>query len=280
MGHVGVCGSANMDVIAYVPRLPRPGETLRADELRYAPGGKGANQAVAAARLGASVSFHGARGADTFGEQIAGSLRDAGVDVAHLDHVEEPTGVALILVAAGGENQIAVVAGANAVVAAPRTAVADVWLTQAEIPVEAVRGTLERSRSSGATAIVNPSPAGHLPAELVAQFDIAIVNEAEFAALDRGGPPVVIVTRGERGVRILPGGQELGAFPAQPLDTTGAGDAFAGGVAAGLAEGLALLDAVRLGMAAAAVCVERPGCQPAMPTRAEAEQRMARSGGR
>ena len=270
-----MCGSANMDVIAYVPRLPGPGETLRARELRYAPGGKGANQAVAAARLGASVVFQGARGDDAFGAVLAASLRDAHVDDTHFHVVDEPTGVALILVAEGGENQIAVAPGANAAVRPPTAAGAAVWLTQAEIPVESVRGTLDLARTSGATAIVNPSPAGHLPADLIAGFDIAVVNEDEFSALDGDGPPVVIVTLGARGVRILPGGQELEAYAAQPVDTTGAGDALAGALAAGLAEGLGLVDAVRLGMAAAAVCIERPGCQPAMPTRAEAEQRMA-----
>src|SRR4051812_32598713 len=148
MGRVGICGSLNMDVFSYVERLPQPGETLRGRSLLYAPGGKGANQAVAAARASADVSFTGARGRDGFGEALVASLRADGIDVADLREVDEPTGVALILVQDGGENQIVVVSGANDRACGPAldTDVA-VWVTQAEVPVDAVIATLEMARA-------------------------------------------------------------------------------------------------------------------------------------
>ena len=138
-----------------------------------------------------------------------------------------------------------------------------------------VEGVLAAARATGAIAIVTPSPAGRLPAELVARFDVAVLNETELHALGEHLPPAAVLTLGARGARILPDGPELPALPAQVVDTTGAGDCVTGAVAAILAEGRPLEDAVRLGLAAASICVERPGCQPAMPTRAEAERRLS-----
>jgi ribokinase len=278
MARVGVCGSLNMDVFGYVERLPLPGETLRGQSLLYAPGGKGANQAVAAARAGAAVSFTGARGRDGFGETLVESLRRDGIDVAGLEPVDDhPTGVALILVQDGGENQIVVISGANDRVRGPAGGDDDVsiWVTQAEIPVEAVAATLEAARASGATALVNPAPAGRLPADLVARFDIAVVNETELEALGGHRAPVTVLTLGATGARLLPDGPVLSAFPAQAVDTTGAGDALVGVMAAGLAEGMPVERALRFGMAAAAVAVESPGCQPAMPARDRIHDRLA-----
>jgi ribokinase len=276
MGRVGVCGSLNMDVFGYVERLPHPGETLRGRSLLYAPGGKGANQAVAAARAGADVRFVGARGRDGFGETLVESLRRDGIDVAALEPVNDPTGVALILVEQGGENQIVVIAGANDRVRGPdRADDVSIWVTQAEIPVEAVKATLETARASGATALVNPAPAGRLPADLVARFDIAIVNETELEALGGHHAPVTVLTLGAAGARLLPDGPALPALPAQPVDTTGAGDALVGVMSAGLAEGMPVERALRLGMAAASVAVESPGCQPAMPPRDRIDARVA-----
>ena len=276
MGRVAVCGSVNLDVFGYVERLPGPGETLLGSRLAYAPGGKGANQAVAAARAGAAVSFAGACGHDGFGDQVATALSRDGIDLAGLVRLEEPTGVALILVDRRGENQIVVLAGANARVAppAPDPSVA-VWLAQAEVPVEAVAGTLAAARATGATAVVNPSPAGRLPPDLVAGFDVAIVNENELDALGASLPATVVLTLGARGARLLPDGPVLPAIPAATVDTTGAGDALAGTFAAALAEGRPADEAVMLGQAAASVAVERFGCQPAMPTRAEIDARLA-----
>jgi len=276
MPKVCVCGSVNMDVFGYVERLPAPGETLRGSRLVYAPGGKGANQAVAAARLGADVRFFGTLGDDRFGETLAAALAGDGIDLGGLHRCEDPTGVALILVADDGENQIVVLSGANDRVDAPETDPdAAVWLTQAEVPLAAVEGTLAAARQTGALAVVNAAPAGRLPADLVARFDIAIVNETEIEALGSSLSPNVVLTLGAAGARILPDGPSLPALPAKVVDTTGAGDALAGGVVAGLAEGLPLADALRLGLATASLCVERYGCQPAMPARAEVDARLA-----
>jgi ribokinase len=275
MGKVCVCGSVNMDVFGYVERLPAPGETLRGSRLVYAPGGKGANQAVAAARLGADVRFFGALGDDRFGETLATSMADDGIDLGELRRHDEATGVALILVADDGENQIVVLSGANDRVEAPAADPdAAVWLTQAEVPLAAVEGTLAAARQTGALALVNPSPAGRLPADLVRRFDVAIVNETELEGLGPDLPPAVVLTLGAAGARILPDGPSLPAIPADVVDTTGAGDSLAGGLAAGLAEGLPLPDALRLGLGAASLCVERYGCQPAMPSRAEVDARL------
>jgi ribokinase len=269
-----------MDVFGYVPRLPVPGETLRGTRLAYAPGGKGANQAVAAARAGADVRFTTACGGDEFGVELVAALERDGIDLTRLRRVDDATGVALILVDDAGENLIVAIPGANDLVLppAPDPAV-DVWLVQAEIPVEAVEGTLAAARATGATAVVNPSPAGRLPSGLVARFDIAIVNETELEALGAEQPPRVVLTLGERGVRLLPEALQLPAIPARVVDTTGAGDALAGATAAALAEGRPLEVAVRWGIAAASISVERRGCQPAMPTRSEVEERLRAGGG-
>jgi ribokinase len=280
MARVGVCGSLNMDVFGYVERLPLPGETLRGRSLLYAPGGKGANQAVAAARAGAAVSFTGARGRDGFGERLVESLRRDGIDVAGLEPVDDPTGVALILVEEGGENQIVVISGANDRVRGPAGGDDDVsiWVTQAEISVDAVTATLETARASGATALVNPAPAGRLPADLVARFDIAVVNQTELDALGGHHAPVTVLTMGAAGARLLPDGPVLPALPAQAVDTTGAGDALVGAMAAALAEGMPVERALRFGMAAASVAVESPGCQPAMADRGRIDDRLAAAG--
>jgi ribokinase len=274
MRPVAVCGSLNMDIFGYVQRLPRPGETVLGSRLARAPGGKGANQAVAAARAGARVSFFGACGRDADGDQALAALAAAGVDVSGVARTADPTGVAMILVDDAGENVIAAVPGANERIAPPPDTDAAVWLTQGEVPRAAVEGTLAAARAAGATAIVNPAPAGRLPASLVARFDIAVVNETELAALGGERPPAVVLTLGRRGARLLPAGSGLPPLPARAVDSTGAGDALIGAMAAALAEGRPLEQAVRFGMAAAAIAVERPGAQPAMAGRAEIERRL------
>lgn len=274
MRPVAVCGSLNMDVFGYVERLPRPGETVLGSRLAHVPGGKGANQAVAAARAGAPVRFFGACGRDADGDQALAALVAAGVDVSGVARTSDPTGVAMILVDDAGENVIAAIPGANARVEPPPAGNAAVWLTQGEVPQAAVEGTLAAARAAGATAIVNPAPSGQLPASLVARFDIAVVNETELAALGGDRPPAVVLTLGRHGARLLPAGTELPPFPARAVDSTGAGDALIGAMAAALAEGRPLAQAVRFGMAAAAILVERPGAQPAMPDRAEIERRL------
>jgi len=271
-----VVGSLNMDFVVRVEHLPAPGETVLGERLAYAPGGKGANQAVAARRMGADVRFAGACGRDEFGDRLSAALAADGIDLAGLRRVDGETGVALIVVDDAGENQIVALYGANhqATPPDPEPAV-DVWVTQGEVPPDTVAGVLAAARATGATALVTPSPAGRLDAELVSRFDVAIVNETELAALGDRRPPALVLTLGARGARILPDGPELPALPARVVDTTGAGDCLTGATAAGLAEGRTLVDAVRLGLAAAAICVERHGCQPAMPTRAEVELRLS-----
>ncbi len=272
---VGVCGSVNMDVFGYVERPPGPGETVIGDRLALSPGGKGANQAVAARRLGAEVRFVGACGGDEFGDVVTAALATEGIDLSGMERVDAPTGVALILVSRGGENQIVVLPGANALVEGPDPDPdVAVWLAQAEVPPAAVERTLAAARSTGALAVVNPSPAGRLPPELVRRFDIAIVNQTELEALGAGSPPTVVLTLGAGGARLLPDGPSLPALPAEVVDTTGAGDALAGALAAGLAAGASLEQALQLGLATASLCVERDGCQPAMPTQAEVQRRL------
>jgi ribokinase len=153
-----------------------------------------------------------------------------------------------------------------------------VWLVQAEVPLAAVEGTLRAAQATGATALINPSPAGRVPPGLVAEFDVAIVNETELDALGERHPARVVLTLGARGVRILPDGPELAAIPADVVDTTGAGDALAGATAAALAEGRPLEEAVEWGIAAASLAVECHGCQPAMPRRGDVEMRLRASG--
>src|SRR4051812_48416710 len=157
-----------MDVFGYVPRLPAPGETLRGTRLAYAPGGKGANQAVAAARAGADVRFTSACGGDEFGDELTAALEQDGIGIANVRRVEGATGVAIILVDDDGENQIVVIPGANDAVGAPEPDHrVDVWLVQAEVPPDAVAGTLAAARATGAAALVNPSPAGRIPPDVV-----------------------------------------------------------------------------------------------------------------
>lgn len=278
MTRIVVVGSINMDLVTLAPRFVGPGETILGERFLTVPGGKGANQAVAAARAGATVRFTSACGRDDFGDELAAALEADGLDLTGMRRVGDSTGVAMIFVDDGGENQIAVIPGANDAVEPPAAdPEVGVWLVQAEVPVAAVEGTLAAARATGATALVNASPAGRIPPALVAAYDVAIVNETELEALGDRHSPHVVLTLGSRGVRILPEDVALSAIPARVVDTTGAGDALAGTAAAVLAEGRTLEEAVGWGIAAASLSVERHGCQPAMPRRAEIEARMRRA---
>lgn len=271
---VAVCGSITADVIGYGPRLPRPGESVLGHRLLIAPGGKGANQAVAAARFGAPVRLAGARGADANGEMLAAALAKDGVDISAVAvRAGVPTGVALICVDAAGNNQILALPGANATVTPPAPCGAAVWLCQGEIPSEAIVGTLAAARADGALAIVNPSPVNAIDPDLVRRFDLAIVNELEHEALRDHLPNRVVLTRGADGAVLLPEGEVFPAIGAKVLDTTGAGDAFAGALAAGIAERMDTTAAIARAIVAAGISVEREGCQPSYPTRAEVEKR-------
>ena len=249
------------------------------DRFLLAPGGKGANVAVAAARLGVRVRFFGARGDDQFGDFIGGALADEGVDVSSLAVIAGMhSGVALIAVDEQGENQILALPGANGMAGAPDPCGAAVWFCPGEVPRAAHEGTVAAARADGATAIVNPSPANAIDPEVVGQFDIAIVNETELHTFAGHLPARVVLTRGAAGAVLLPRGTELPAVPARSVDTTGAGDAFAGAVCAGIAAGTPLEQAVQLALVTAAISVEREGCQPSYPHRDDVAARAAAAG--
>lgn len=293
--HVVVVGSANTDLVCKVERLPAPGETVLGGRFFQAAGGKGANQAVAAARLGAHVTFVARLGNDDYAEAAVAGYQDEGIDTRYI--VRDPqraSGVALILVAADGENCIAVAPGANACLApsdlAPARAAfasADVVLVQLEIPLETVAAAVALGRECGATVILNPAPAPPegLPDRLLAQVNVLTPNQTEAAllvgqsgddatlarALQSLGVGTVVLTRGAEGALwVGPAGAETVAAPAvSPVDTTAAGDAFNGALAVALAERAAWSDAVAWACCAGATAATREGAQPSLPTRDE-----------
>lgn len=280
-GRVVVAGSANMDLVVHTPRLPTAGETVLGGDLLRAPGGKGANQAVAAARSGARVRFVGALGGDAFGDELLAALLEDGVDVSHVTRVGRPTGTALIVVDDAGENLIAVAPGANLALSASDVEAAvdsaNVVLVQLEIPMPCVLAALAAGRSAGARTILNAAPAGSVDVSLV---DVLIVNETEAAmlsgssdpeqaanALHKQGPRTVIVTLGADGLLLADadGLTRLAAHAVNVVDATAAGDAFCGALAAALARGDAMQRAVRFANAAAALATTLPGAQPSLP---------------
>jgi ribokinase len=297
---VVIVGSLNMDLVTRAPRLPRAGETLAGQSFVTVPGGKGANQAVAAARLGASVAMIGCVGDDAYGEQLRAALLAEGVDCQAVTPVSgESTGVALIVVDDSSQNAIVIVAGGNGHVTASVVDSFDALLCQAEViicqlevPLDTVGHVLKRGHELGKTVILNPAPAsGPLPAQWFAWIDYLIPNESEATALT--GLPVdstasadaaatalldagvskVIVTLGEQGA-LFASKSRSEHFPApkvQPIDTTAAGDTFVGGFAAALADGKSESDAIRFGQVAAALSVTRSGAQPSIPTFAEVQ---------
>jgi ribokinase len=296
---VAVVGSLNMDLVARASRLPQPGETLAGRSFAQVPGGKGGNQAVAAARLGAQVAMLGRVGADANGVQLRAGLEAEQIDCAALEtSTTAPTGVALIIVDDGSQNAIVIIAGSNGEVT-PDTiarheavlAAADVVVCQLETPPDAVRAVLAAARRLGKTVVLNPAPAtGPLPADWLPLIDYLIPNETEAAmltglpvgtpeeaataaaALRRAGARNVLVTLGAQGVlAVLDDGppQHFAAPRVAAVDTAAAGDTFIGGFAAQLAQGAALGDAIRFGQRAAALSVTRAGAQPSIPTRAE-----------
>jgi ribokinase len=297
MGRVFVAGSINMDVVATADRHPRIGETVAGNAVLYFPGGKGANQAVAAAKLGAPATLIGRVGADAFGRELRAFLSAQGVDLTFVeDTAEAHTGTAIITVA-NADNTIVVVPGANAHVsaedvAAPVLAKGDIAVSQFEIPLAAVSAFFKRARAAGATTILNPAPAIEFGPEMLDLVDILILNETELGLLARtelrntDDPArfieaaralaarqntIICVTLGSRGVLALIGGQAsiIAGRAVEAVDTTGAGDCFVGAVAAQLAEGKPVRDALDYANAAASICVQRMGAAPSMPTAAE-----------
>jgi ribokinase len=290
---VCVLGSANLDLVATVARLPNPGETLLGIDYFEAPGGKGLNQAVAAARAGASVGFIGCVGGDDAGRGLRDVFDGEGIETRGLETVDAPTGRALIGVAASGENSIIVVPGANAMMNQTQITVhgsliasASVALAQLEVPLDPVIAAFGTLRHVGGTTILNPAPARPLPPELLMVTDIVVPNEHEaevlggVEAIRAAGAATVVVTEGERGARVVtPDGEHrVEAFAVAPIDTTAAGDAFCGALAARLAAGDRLLDALRWAAAAGALATTKHGAVPSLPRRAAIETLLSDAG--
>jgi ribokinase len=297
MARVFVAGSINMDVVATADRHPRIGETVAGNAVLYFPGGKGGNQAVSAAKLGAPTTLIGRVGTDAFGRELKAFLAAQGVDLAFVkDTAEAHTGTAVITIA-NADNTIVVVPGANAHVsaedvAAPVFAKGDIAVSQFEIPLATVSAFFKRARAAGATTILNPAPAMEFGAELLDLVDILILNETELGLLtktelrDSDEPArfveaarrlpanlgrTICVTLGKRGVLALIEGQSLlvPGHQVKAVDTTGAGDCFVGALAAQLAGARTIDEALDYANVAASICVQRMGAAPSMPTAAE-----------
>lgn len=300
MKKIVVLGSLNMDLVVRAPRHPQPGETLIGGEFQTFPGGKGANQAVAAARLGAEVWMIGRVGRDAFGDALLRTVQQDGVNTTFIRQDEQATtGVALITLDAAGQNTIVVAPGANMRVT-PQDVIesesafdrADLLLMQLECPLEAVETAARIAHQHGMQVVLNPAPARRLPATLLAQTDYLLPNQPELRLLAEGETDVkraaarllangvrnLIVTLGEEGALLITPEieEKLAAFSVEVVDTVAAGDAFAAAFCVALAEGKPLQEAVLWGNAAGAIAVTRPGAQPSMPTRAELLQFLSR----
>jgi len=292
---VVVVGSVNADLVVRLPRLPAPGETVLDGTFHRGGGGKGANQASAAARLGAQAMLVGRVGPDDMGREARRDLEAAGVDVTFVAEGTDPTGVALILVDAAGENLIGVADGANMEVTGSQVAEAvgsvpggpAVVLAGLEVPDEAVLAAARAARECGFRFLLNPAPAKPVPRELVAACDVLTPNRTEIGGLGYSSPQellaagagAVIVTLGAEGVEVHRQGRPVAgvpAFPVETVDTTGAGDAFSGALAWALASGEALEAAVELACAAAALSTTAVGARAAQPT-AEEVRALSRS---
>ncbi|WP_338487510.1 ribokinase [Pseudomonas trivialis] len=291
---VVVVGSLNMDLVTRASRLPRAGETLIGQSFSTVPGGKGANQAVASARLGAEVAMIGCVGTDAYGDQLRDALLVEGIDCQAVSTVDGSSGVALIVVDDGSQNAIVIVAGSNGELTPAAMLAVDavlqageVIVCQLEVPMDTVGYTLKRGRELGKTVILNPAPAsGPLPTEWYASIDYLIPNESEASALSgvtvdsldsarlaatqliKAGAGKVIITLGAEGALFADGErfEHLAAPKVKAVDTTAAGDTFVGGFAAALVNGTSEADAIRFGQVAAALSVTRDGAQPSIPT--------------
>lgn len=295
-----VFGSINMDLVVRTPRFPRPGETLTGKGFFSAPGGKGANQAVAAARLGASTWMVGRVGRDVFADSLLASLQASGVQTdAVFQDPSQPSGIALITVDDQAENQIIIVPGANGQVGEadlermrPLLHPGGVLLLQLETTLPGVMAAARLARQHGLVVVLDPAPAIPLPGEIFPLLDWITPNENEAALLaghpvqtaeaaqqaanelQRRGVPNVVIKMGSRGAfwSSPQGGQMLPPFRVQPVDTVAAGDAFNGALAAGLVAGLPTPEVLRRACAAGAISTTRPGAQPSMPSLDELEE--------
>ena len=297
MGRVFVAGSINMDVVATAERHPALGETVAGKEVLYFPGGKGANQAVAASKLGAATTLIGRLGKDAFGRDLRAFLADQGIDLCLVrDTAVAHTGTAIITLA-NAENTIVVVPGANDLVTPDDVASAvlgkgDIAVSQFEIPLATINAFFRRARAAGASTMLNPAPARALDDELLDLVDILVLNETELAllarvalsgsdddarfadaarSLRRHDDQIICVTLGERGLVALVNGKPLivPGRKVEAVDSTGAGDCFVGALAARLADNQPVRSALEYANVAASICVQRLGAAPSMPTLAE-----------
>jgi len=298
-GHVVVMGSLNIDLVVGLKRMPNPGETVHGHSFERHAGGKGLNQAVSAARLGASVSMVGAVGDDANGTWLREVLAADGIDATHVAEVPGTSGTAVIEVDDSGENRIVVIAGANGLVTPEqvRTSFAalpeiSVLLVQGEVPVECNVEAMRIGNERGATVIVNPAPAWELTPEQLKLTDVLIANQHEaelLTGMEAGtsvdateaalrltdaGCSTVIITRGEKGCVWSCDGNTgtVPTFRMTPVDTVGAGDAFSGGLAAALAEGIELGEALRWASAAGGLATTKQGAVPSLPYLAEVKE--------
>lgn len=300
MADIVVIGSANYDTVYTVERIPAPGETVRSKGVMQNAGGKGANQAVAAGKLGGDAAFIGAVGRDAAGAALKASLAGAGVELSALSELAEPTGSAFICVADSGENSIVIYPGANACVNealidahAQLIAGAKACVMQLEVPLEAIWHAVQLCAASGVAVLLNPSPVADIPADVLAAVDVLVPNEHEAAQLlgvepdaaalsaycARTGVKRVVMTMGSHGVWSATRAQAR-FYPCnrvRAVDTTGAGDCFLGALAARLSWGYDMDAAIRFAMAASAITVARPGAQQAMPGLSEVEAALKQS---
>jgi ribokinase len=290
-----------MDLVVRTQRHPQIGETVIGYDFRTYPGGKGANQAVAAARLGGSVKLIGRVGSDQFGTELLHTVTNAGVDTTYvLEDKQAPSGVAFITVDDLGNNTIVVASGANARLSPDDIAFAEqafvdaaVLLLQLECPLVAVEYAIQLARRHHLQIVLNPAPAQLLDAELLGQVDYLVPNQTELALLSGQETPEVaievlgglgakkiVVTLGDQGALVVDGNQfeKISAYKVPAVDTTAAGDAFAGAFAVALTEGLSIWEAARWGNAAGAMTVMRAGAQPSLPGRDEFNRFLSQSG--
>jgi ribokinase len=280
-----VVGSINLDLIAKVDRLPEPGETVRGSSFATAPGGKGANQALAAARAGAQVRMVGAVGKDSFAAEALALLKAGNVDLSGVGQSFASTGTALILVGADGENVIAVVPGANDSVVPGDIAKAflkkdDVVLLQHEIPLQTVEAALDAARAAGAVSVLNTAPFRPEAAGFLGKADYAVANETEFdlygealalSGRDRPGRMRDYAAKTGRAIVVTLGGDGVLAA----VDTVGAGDTFCGYFGAGLSSGLSLQEALTRAAVAGSLACLKPGAQPAIPLAKDVDAALA-----
>lgn len=284
-----VVGSANADLVVPVDRRPGGGETVLGGDTALSPGGKGANTAVAAGKLGADVALLGAVGDDPYGRLLRDSLANAGVDTQFVRTVDRPTGIAYITVTPDGENSILVSPGANSALE-PEDITDEaldgvrVLVASLEVPLPTIERAVVRAREKGVRVLLNLSPAAEVSPETLAALDVLLVNEHEAAYLLGSedadprklldlGPRAAVVTLGAKGAAVLEGDKSttVESPKVEAVDTTGAGDAFAGALAAALADGADLVEAAERAVKVAAVTVTRRGAQPSYPTAAELE---------